>query len=72
MSYKPYSPEWHRKRYLKEAIDTYFDDYVDNKVIYEDIMDILGARMSAAVNDCLLYTSPSPRDATLSRMPSSA
>ena len=24
------------------------------------------------VNPCLLYTSPSPRDATLSRMPSSA
>ena len=24
------------------------------------------------LNDCLLYTSPSPRDATLSRMPSSA
>ena len=24
------------------------------------------------VQDCLLYTSPSPRDATLSRMPSSA
>ena len=24
------------------------------------------------VIDCLLYTSPSPRDATLSRMPSSA
>ena len=24
------------------------------------------------VPDCLLYTSPSPRDATLSRMPSSA
>ena len=26
----------------------------------------------AAKNICLLYTSPSPRDATLSRMPSSA
>ena len=26
----------------------------------------------ASVKDCLLYTSPSPRDATLSRMPSSA
>ena len=26
----------------------------------------------AIVKDCLLYTSPSPRDATLSRMPSSA
>ena len=26
----------------------------------------------AAADSCLLYTSPSPRDATLSRMPSSA
>ena len=26
----------------------------------------------ALLKDCLLYTSPSPRDATLSRMPSSA
>ena len=28
--------------------------------------------LDSAGNDCLLYTSPSPRDATLSRMPSSA
>ena len=28
--------------------------------------------MEAAAGICLLYTSPSPRDATLSRMPSSA
>ena len=28
--------------------------------------------LSKQVEDCLLYTSPSPRDATLSRMPSSA
>ena len=27
---------------------------------------------TASSKDCLLYTSPSPRDATLSRMPSSA
>ena len=27
---------------------------------------------AANFGDCLLYTSPSPRDATLSRMPSSA
>ena len=27
---------------------------------------------NVAPNDCLLYTSPSPRDATLPRMPSSA
>ena len=29
-------------------------------------------RLIALPSDCLLYTSPSPRDATLSRMPSSA
>ena len=29
-------------------------------------------KKSTASVDCLLYTSPSPRDATLSRMPSSA
>ena len=30
------------------------------------------ARHYGGINACLLYTSPSPRDATLSRMPSSA
>ena len=30
------------------------------------------SRIAAAYSDCLLYTSPSPRDATLTRMPSSA
>ena len=51
MDYKPYSPEWHRKRYLKEALDKYFDDYVDNEVIHSDMMDILSTRMSAAVDE---------------------
>ena len=32
----------------------------------------IGDKLSASVDACLLYTSPSPRDATLSRMPSSA
>ena len=31
-----------------------------------------GATFTGGANSCLLYTSPSPRDATLSRMPSSA
>ena len=31
-----------------------------------------GAQAPAKSDGCLLYTSPSPRDATLSRMPSSA
>ena len=29
-------------------------------------------KINGKINNCLLYTSPSPRDATLSRMPSSA
>ena len=32
----------------------------------------LGLDVLVHINDCLLYTSPSPRDATLSRMPSCA
>ena len=35
---------------------------------YEDISNV----DSVGIITCLLYTSPSPRDATLSRMPSSA
>ena len=48
MDYKPYSPEWHRKRYLKEALDKYFDDYVDNDVIRDDILSILSERSEQA------------------------
>ena len=35
-------------------------------------LDLLEARVIAESKDCLLYTSPSPRDGLLSRMPSSA
>ena len=36
-------------------------------------MDTMGTgAIFATISGCLLYTSPSPRDATLSRMPSSA
>jgi hypothetical protein len=48
MNYRPYSPEWHRKRYLKESLDKYIDDYVDNKTIYSDILDILSDRSESA------------------------
>ena len=48
MNYKPYSPEWHRYRYLKEAINKYLDDYVENDVIHNDILDILEDRSESA------------------------
>ena len=35
-------------------------------------VDLSVCKPSIDANPCLLYTSPSPRDATLSRMPSSA
>ena len=44
---------------------------VDRKKLI-DALKANRERHIAQYNDCLLYTSPSPRDATLSRMPSSA
>jgi len=35
-------------------------------------LNILSTTVMGTLETCLLYTSPSPRDATLSRMPSSA
>jgi hypothetical protein len=46
--YKPYSKEWNRYRYLKEAIDKYLEDGVDPTYIADDIRDILHARSEAA------------------------
>ena len=34
--------------------------------------EVVAQDAAGMLKDCLLYTSPSPRDATLSRMPSSA
>jgi hypothetical protein len=51
MNYRPYSTEWHRKRYLKEALDNYLNDYVDNDVILNDILDILSERSECSFND---------------------
>ena len=49
--YKPYSPEWHRYRYLKEAIDKYLDDGIDPNAILDDIRDVLHIRSEAAYRE---------------------
>tara|TARA_B100000035_G_C20993622_1_gene551427 strand:+ start:567 stop:764 length:198 start_codon:yes stop_codon:yes gene_type:complete len=41
MNYKPYTPEWNRRRYLSEAIQSYFNDGVDPSEIVGDILDVL-------------------------------
>ena len=44
-----------------------FKDFNGNQIQLDE-----GWVLQSSVDSCLLYTSPSPRDATLSRMPSSA
>lgn len=44
--YKPYSAEWSRKRYLSEALQTYFNDNVSVDVILDDIVDVLSENAS--------------------------
>ena len=48
-----------------------FIERARTEMIY-DHLKLNHARLKKEYNACLLYTSPSPRDATLSRMPSSA
>ena len=53
----------HGKTTLIDNLMKQSGSFRENEVVDERLMDS---------GDCLLYTSPSPRDATLSRMPSSA
>ena len=65
-----------------EMIKQSIDQVVNGEDIYERIdmsneelgefLESMTGEHLEKVQDCLLYTSPSPRDATLSRMPSSA
>ena len=53
--------------YLHRCFEKHSENVTYEQVIpFTDRCDYLSSR------SCLLYTSPSPRDATLSRMPSSA
>ena len=45
---------------------------VTGNVITDEDGDVVSIYNGLPLRGCLLYTSPSPRDATLSRMPSSA
>ena len=62
--------------------DIRYYDVILKPVVTEKSMDIMADKKytflvhpeanKAMIKDCLLYTSPSPRDRTRSRMPSSA
>lgn len=51
MNYKPYSPEWSRQRYLREALYAYIEDGVDNDTILDEICDILYDRSEKSYQD---------------------
>ena len=53
---------------LREKAEDFAESYGVAKA-YNNLEEMLA---SSEIDICLLYTSPSPRDATLSRMPSSA
>ena len=58
---------------LGPIIDELSEEYQD-KALVAKVNTEVNPQLSAyfKIKSCLLYTSPSPRDATLSRMPSSA
>ena len=62
--------------FLKRATEIYPNYeaivYEDRKYTWSEVYKRVVKFASALSKICLLYTSPSPRDATLSRMPSSA
>ena len=70
--------EEHDQGELKARRDSLIQLSLDDKFLlslvdmYPDIKKDIGVEEFQKPYSCLLYTSPSPRDATLSRMPSSA
>ena len=66
------SPNFRLAYYLDNLVSNF--SYAGDTLIARDVLNKrYGNCMSLALlTTCLLYTSPSPRDATLSRMPSSA
>ena len=51
---------------------TEFHEFSGNAEVRQGSLLLLAELIEVQTKDCLLYTSPSPRDGLLSRMPSSA
>ena len=68
--------ERERAKENREKLQTYLEEHprMHSHIRYRKASEIFESdkMWNAVAESCLLYTSPSPRDATLSRMPSSA
>ena len=74
-----YIPQRRRQKKHKEYVENLKigDNVITDSGIFGRVVNIKEEKVTLVVKKgeieiCLLYTSPSPRDATLSRMPSSA
>ena len=70
-------PKWQKAWDVKKLFEAHNDDprpkyYVLEMFPYPSGRIHIGHVRNYTLGDCLLYTSPSPRDGLLSRMPSSA
>ena len=77
--YKDYLKPLNDTVMTKELLSSYPESYMQNVPMKDGkvysvpyLMDIMVFWVNREVTGCLLYTSPSPRDSTSSRMPSSA
>ena len=64
--------EFDRINMLRDKKGVFLGRYAENPLTGEQIPIYAGNFVVASYGTCLLYTSPSPRDRTRSRMPSSA
>ena len=67
-------PNYNKTEFLEEAINSVFTQTYKNWHLYiiDDNSSDNSEKIIDKFSNCLLYTSPSPRDGLLSRMPSSA
>ena len=74
ISLAPETGKQRGKRHLKAIRDDYDNSEMDSPLFQElrEWRSVMSKEEGVPAYVCLLYTSPSPRDATLSRMPSSA
>ena len=60
------------KEHQTDNIMNFPSEHMDNLRVLEALLFAASEPLDAESMNCLLYTSPSPRDRTRSRMPSSA
>ena len=55
-----------------ETVVFVYDNYYEELTVNTEVIHNVSSQLGIPYKDCLLYTSPSPRDRQKSRMPSSA